>query len=207
MKKYTFACLSYNEQRAISHFLGSLDGKIELNSRVKTLEAATREILKSWFMDFDSVCVKSESGDPALPEDIVALFPDSFEDLELGEIPTGWKLRSLSASEKYIICSAFRNFHFIDEEGALPVVKIAELKNGVTGQTKFTMTGLDDKYSIDDGEILLSWSDNPETSIGTFVWCGEASLAEPTYIPCSSTSRNRKLFRILPFEIPAASLC
>lgn len=189
LEKYTFACPSYEEQRAISHILGSLDDKIELNRRMnQTLEATARAIFKSWFVDFDPVRAKAEGGDPGLPDDIAALFPDSFEDSELGEIPTGWKSRSLYASAKYINGAAYRNFHFTDEEGALPVIKIAELKNGVTGQTKFTKTELDDKYRIGDGEILLSWSGNPDTSIGAFVWCGG-----PAWL-------NQHIFRVLPHQ-------
>jgi len=91
LKKYVFACPSYDEQRAIAHILGSLDDKIELNRRMnQTLEATTRAIFKSWFVDFDPVCAKAEGRPTGLPDDIAALFPDSFEDSELGEIPMGW---------------------------------------------------------------------------------------------------------------------
>lgn len=84
------------DQQAISHILGSLDDKIELNHRMnETLEATARAIFKSWFVDFDPVRAKAEGGDPGLPDDIAALFPDSFEDSELGEIPTGWEIGKL----------------------------------------------------------------------------------------------------------------
>jgi len=80
------------EQRAIGGILGALDDKIELNRRMnETLEAMARALFKSWFIDFDPVHAKAEGRDPGLPADIAALFPDSFEDSELGEIPTGWK--------------------------------------------------------------------------------------------------------------------
>jgi len=81
----------YDEQRAIAHILGSLDDKIELNRRMnKALEATARAIFKSWFVDFDPVRAKAEGRPTGLPDDIAALFPDSFEDSELGEIPKGW---------------------------------------------------------------------------------------------------------------------
>ena len=79
------------EQRAIAEILGSLDDKIEANRRMnETLEAMARAIFKSWFVDFDPVRAKSEGRDPGLPKNIADLFPDSFEDSELGEIPRGW---------------------------------------------------------------------------------------------------------------------
>ena len=98
------------EQRAIAHILGTLDDKIELNRRMnETLEAMARALFKSWFVDFDPVrakCVLStvegaegrpsaSSGQafPGLPKPLGELFPDSFEDSELGEIPKGWEVR------------------------------------------------------------------------------------------------------------------
>jgi len=82
-----------NEQRAIAHILGTLDDKIELNRRTsETLEAMARALFKSWFVDFDPVRAKAEGRDPGLPKEIADLFPDSFEESELGEIPKGWRV-------------------------------------------------------------------------------------------------------------------
>jgi type I restriction enzyme S subunit len=82
-----------DEQRAIAHILGTLDDKIELNRRMnETLEAMARALFKSWFVDFDPVRAKAEGRDPGLPKQIADLFPDSFEDSELGEIPKGWRV-------------------------------------------------------------------------------------------------------------------
>ena len=81
------------EQRAIAHILGTLDDKIELNRKMcETLEAMARGLFKDWFVDFGPVRAKAEHCDPGLPKHIADLFPDSFEDLELGEIPKGWEM-------------------------------------------------------------------------------------------------------------------
>lgn len=82
-----------DEQRAIAHILGTLDDKIELNRRMnETLEAMARALFKSWFVDFDPVRAKAEGRNPGLPQPLADLFPDSFEDSELGEIPRGWSV-------------------------------------------------------------------------------------------------------------------
>jgi type I restriction enzyme S subunit len=82
------------QQRAIAHILGTLDDKIELKRRMnETLEAMARALFKSWFVDFDPVRAKAEGRDTGLPPHIAALFPDSFEDSELGEIPKGWNVK------------------------------------------------------------------------------------------------------------------
>ncbi len=85
------------EQRAIAHILGTLDDKIELNRRRnETLEAMARALFQSWFVDFDPVRAKAEGRDPGLPKPLADLFPDRFEDSELGEIPAGWALGTLA---------------------------------------------------------------------------------------------------------------
>lgn len=85
------------EQRnAIADILGTLDEKIELNRRMnETLEAMARALFKSWFVDFDPIRAKAEGRDPALPKPLADLFPDSFEDSELGQIPKGWEVKKL----------------------------------------------------------------------------------------------------------------
>src|SRR5260370_31990616 len=84
------------EQRVIANILSSLDEKIELNRRMnETLEAIARAFLKSWFVDFDPVRAKAEGRDPCLPTNLADMFPDSFEESELGEIPNGWTLVSV----------------------------------------------------------------------------------------------------------------
>ncbi|MBX3329475.1 MAG: restriction endonuclease subunit S [Nitrospira sp.] len=82
-----------DEQRAIAHILGTLDDKIELNQRMnETLVAMARALFKSWFVDFDPVRAKAAGRDPGLPQPLADLFPDSFEDSDLGEIPKGWRV-------------------------------------------------------------------------------------------------------------------
>jgi type I restriction enzyme S subunit len=102
------------EQRTIAHILGTLDDKIELNRRMnETLEAMARALFKSWFVDFEPVRAKAEGRDTGLPKEIADLFPDSFEDTELGEVPKGWRVT--------------------------PVDELAEIVGGSTPSTKETI--------------------------------------------------------------------
>ena len=91
------------EQRAIAHILGTLDDKIELNRRMnETLEAMARALFKSWFVDFDPVRAKAIGRNPILPQPLADLFPDRFEDSELGEIPAGWEVQPFAATVEII---------------------------------------------------------------------------------------------------------
>lgn len=67
------------EQRRIAGILGSLDDKIELNRRINAnLETQAQALFRSWFVDFEP-------------------FRDGpFVDSELGKIPQGWKVETLS---------------------------------------------------------------------------------------------------------------
>ncbi len=96
LRQATLLVPPIEEQRTIAHILGTLDDKIELNRRMnETLEEMARAIFKSWFVDFDPVRAKSEGRGIGLPEHMADLFPDRFEDSELGEIPVGWRVGTL----------------------------------------------------------------------------------------------------------------
>jgi len=110
------------EQRAIAHILGSLDDKIELNRQMnRTLEKMAQAIFKSWFIDFDPVRARRGeslcSPNYSLPKEIADLFPDSFEDSELGQIPKGWRVKTLSSIIELI-------------GGGTPKTKVVEYWNG-----------------------------------------------------------------------------
>ena len=97
--QYSFELPPIHEQKAIAHILGTLDDKIELNRKTnETLEAMAKALFKSWFVDFDPVRAKAEGRPTGLPAEISDLFPDSFEDSELGEIPSGWRVGTIASS-------------------------------------------------------------------------------------------------------------
>src|SRR5207249_1238783 len=80
-----------HEQHAIARILGVLDDKVELNRRMnETLESIARALFKSWFVDFDPVRAKADGRDPGLPKALADLFPSTFKDSDVGEIPEGW---------------------------------------------------------------------------------------------------------------------
>ncbi|MDF5034002.1 restriction endonuclease subunit S [Vibrio parahaemolyticus] len=86
-------------QRKIASILASLDNKIANNKAMnQTLEKLAQRIFKSWFIDFDPVKANKE-GLPfdGLSPEIQALFPNEFEDSELGMIPKGWAAEELSS--------------------------------------------------------------------------------------------------------------
>jgi len=84
-------------QLEIAETLGALDDRITLLRETNaTLEAIAQALFKSWFVDFDPVRAKAEGLEPqAMDAPTAALFPDSFEESELGLVPKGWAIKPI----------------------------------------------------------------------------------------------------------------
>jgi len=84
-------------QVRISEILKSLDDRITLLRETNaTLEAIAQALFKSWFIDFDPVRAKAEGRQPeGMDATTAALFPDSFEESELGLVPKGWRVKPI----------------------------------------------------------------------------------------------------------------
>ena len=61
---------------------------------------------------------------------------------------------------------AFKKIDF--SETGEPVIKIAELNNGITGTTAFTDKQYLPEVHLTKGDLVFSWSGNPQTSIDTY---------------------------------------
>jgi type I restriction enzyme, S subunit len=91
---------------------------------------------------------------------------------------------SLYSLATWINGLAFKSISF--SEAGMPVIKISEVKNGLTSQTKFTDGSYDLKFLVEPGAMIFCWSGQPETSIGTFYWRGPRGWL------------NQHLFKVIP---------
>jgi len=166
---YSFFLPPPSQQQAISHILGTLDDKIELNRKTnETLEAMAKALFKSWFVDYDPVRAKAEGRPTGLPAEISDLFPDSFEDSELGEIPSGWEVKELDEVAHFLNGLALQKFPPEDGAATLPVIKIAQLKKGDSIGADRCSTAVPSDYVVRDGDMLFSWSG----SLAVDILCG-----------------------------------
>ncbi len=153
------------DQVRISGFLGALDDKIELNQPMsEALEAAVRALFRSWFVDFDPVRAKSNGGDTGLPSHLASLFPDAFEDSEVGEVPAGWRVQPLDQIATFTNGLALQRFPPIAGR-SLPVIKISELRAGSTVGADRASAQLPPAYVVHDGDVLFSWSGTLEVEL------------------------------------------
>lgn len=179
---------SLQEQKSIASILSALDDKIELNLQMnKTLEEMAMALYKHWFVDFGPF----QEGE--------------FLDSELGEIPKGWEVRSIYSVADFINGAAFKPKDLLEnnEEG-LPVIKIVEIKQGITAQTKYSNKKLDEKYTISNGDILFPWSGNPHTSLGIHIWDkGDALLNQHIFVVrLEDITEKCFLFNLLKYQLP-----
>ena len=99
-------------------------------------------------------------------------------------LPSHWKRKPLYAMAQWVNGLAFRKIQF--SSTGKPIIKIAELKGGISGQTKFTDQTFDDSVRVRPGDLLFSWSGQPETSIDAFWWRGPEGWL------------NQHVFRVTP---------
>jgi len=95
---------SEGERKNITAMVSALDDRIALLRETNaTLEAIAQALFKSWFVDFDPVHAKAQGIAPeGMDEVTAALFPDSFEESELGLIPKGWTVGTLADIAKTV---------------------------------------------------------------------------------------------------------
>ncbi len=137
---------SLSTQKAIAKAILNFDNKITLNRQIsQTLELMAQTLFKSWFVDFDPVmdnaldagnsipdelqhraearkAVRESEGFKPLPDDVRQLFPDAFEESELGWVPKGWVMKSVSNAltvNPKVKLSKGQSAHFVDMK-ALP---------------------------------------------------------------------------------------
>ena len=153
---YVFHLPSLPEQSQIAAVLDSLDAKIELNRRMnKTLDAMARSIFKDWFVDFGPTRAKVESRAPYLAPHLWDLFPDTLDDEEK---PIGWKSKPLDEIAEFLNGLALQKYPASDQDDSLPVIKIAELRVGITAKTNRASRAVPDRYVVRDRDFLFSWS-------------------------------------------------
>ena len=84
------------ERDTISRFLRPIS-KFNQFKLQEIMHEYISELFRSWFINYNPVKVKAEGKLPyGMDDETAAMFPNSFEDSELGPIPSGWRVSSIS---------------------------------------------------------------------------------------------------------------
>jgi type I restriction enzyme, S subunit len=125
-------------QNRIADILSAYDDLIENNRRrIQLLEQAARLLYREWFVHLR--------------------FPGHEHGEIVDGVPKGWERKPFSQLATFLNGFAFKPTHLGDV--GLPIVKIPELRDGPTAKTpRNTGQHIPEKYLLDTGDILFSWS-------------------------------------------------
>jgi type I restriction enzyme S subunit len=158
--KMQVAVPSLDEQLKFLEVFGTVDDRISLlRDTNTTLEYIAQALFKSWFVDFDPVRAKQQDRAPdGIDDATAALFPDSFEESELGLVPKGWRVGTLNNFAVYQNGYAFKTKDWQDT--GYPVVKIGNVKPGVIDISGCSWVSNDviaglDRFLLKRGDLLV----------------------------------------------------
>lgn len=176
-------------QNKVVNILKPIDDKLELNRRInQTLEQIAQAIFKSWFVDFEPVHAKidaiAEGRDPIraamsaisgkdedaldnLPAEKYAelqataeLFPSALVDSELGKIPEGWRITTISKMANIFKGKSYKSSELNDSRTALVTLKSFHRGGGYRLEGLKEYTG---SYRMDqqvaEGDIIIACTD------------------------------------------------
>lgn len=154
--------LEFPIQQKIASVLSALDDKIELNNKTNAeLEAMAKTLYDYWFVQFD---FPDANGKPYKSSGGKMVWNEALK----REIPEGWEVKTLYSIADYINGLACQKFRPVNEtDNFLPVIKIREMNDGITSNTEKIRANIPEKYIIDDGDILFSWSATLDVKIWT----------------------------------------
>lgn len=157
--KYQVPDLVLEQQQKIAKILSALDEKIELNNKInENLHAQAQAIFKSWFVDFEPFG---------------------------GTMPSDWEEKSLTQLADFVNGLAMQRFRPKENEKALSVLKIRELRLGdCDSSSELCSPTVKQEYIVNQGDIIFSWSG----SLLVDVWSGK------------QCGLNQHLFNVKPKE-------
>ena len=97
-----------------------------------------------------------------------------------------WGESPLSSIATFVNGLACQKYPPQNEVDKLPVLKIKELRNGISADCDWCTTEVDKKYIVENGDIIFSWS----ASLMVKIWDGETCIL------------NQHLFKVTSAEYP-----
>ncbi|MEP7200844.1 MAG: restriction endonuclease subunit S, partial [Chloroflexota bacterium] len=110
-----------------------------------------------------------------------AIFKSWFVD----DVPMGWQVKPLDEIANFLNGLALQKYPAQGDD-YLPVIKIAELRKGVTESSDRASADVPSEYVVADGDVIFSWSG----SLEVVLWCG------------GKGALNQHLFKVTSVEYP-----
>ncbi len=85
-------------------------------------------------------------------------FVERRPDLAEGKADEGWKKKPLDEVANYLNGLACQNYPPRNENDKLPVLKIKELRDGISKNSDWATSKVENEYIVQSGDIIFSWS-------------------------------------------------
>lgn len=166
---------SYEHQVKCGDLFYAIEQKIRNNNKINAeLEKMAKTIYDYWFLQFE---FPNDEGKPYKSSGGKMVWNEELK----REIPEGWKVGSLYDIADFVNGIACQKFRPISDD-KLPVIKIAEMHDGITNRTEWARNDVPEKNLIFDGDILFSWS----ATLETIIWNGGKGVL------------NQHIFKVIP---------
>lgn len=109
----------------------------------------------------------------------------------LGEVPAHWNMVPLKHLAEFINGDAFKPSEWAEE--GVPIIRIQNLNGGV--DFNYCSGVVEERYLVNEGDLLFGWSGNRGTSFGPFLWEREGVYA-----------LNQHIFRVVPYSVAKGDL-
>ena len=113
-------------------------------------------------------------------------FPCEMVEVDGVEVPKGGEMKALDEVANYQNGLALQKFRPENDEPFLPVVKIAQLRQGYADGDEKAKTSIKPECIIDNGDVVFSWSG----SLLVDIWCG------------GKAALNQHLFKVSSKDYP-----
>lgn len=164
--------LAYAEQCKKIDFIKLVDKKITSNLKlIQKYENMAKTMFDYWFVQY---------GDG----DLISPAKMHWNDEVQRKIPDGWKVSNLYEIADYVNGLACQKYRPADGENGIPVIKIKEMHEGITDDTEEVSENIPNKYKIENGDILFSWS----ATLEVMYWTGGYG------------GLNQHIFKVIPKE-------
>lgn len=168
----------YEIQKKIGETLYKFEERINNNNKINAeLEAIAKTIYDYWFLQFE---FPNEDGKPYKSSGGKMVWNEELKK----EIPVGWGVGNLYDIAEFTNGLACQKYRPVDQNRKLPVIKIAEMHEGITSSTEYVRDDIPEKNIICDGDILFSWS----ATLETMIWTG------------GKGGLNQHIFKVMPKE-------
>ena len=177
--------------RAVGGVRGSLDWEdfLDMKMPIPSIEEQRKIVA-----EYQAVEQRIENNNrliKALEDTAQAIYHHTFvENIDPENLPEGWRWKNLFDVSNVIYGYPFNSDLFCDNNSLLPIVRIRDIVENRT--CTYTTEKVDDRYSINDGDILIGMDGNFHMT----VWSGGFALQNQRIVRLFPKNNNVPLLQI-----------